>query len=87
MAFISIVLKNLFQRRLRTFFTILGIATAVSAFIALVGLARGYENAWQASLLERNTHLFASPTGVVDILSGTLEIFPGSAMSAGNWSN
>lgn len=73
MFFISIVFKNLIQRSLRTFFTVLGIATAVSAFIALVGLARGYENAWQTTLLERNTHLFASQKGVVDIMSGSIE--------------
>lgn len=73
MFFISIVFKNLIRRSLRTFFTVLGIATAVAAFIALIGLARGYENAWQNTLEERNTHLFASQKGVVDILSGTIE--------------
>ncbi len=81
MYFISIVFKNLFQRRLRTFFTILGIGAAVAAFIALVGLARGYESAWQTALEHRNTHLFASRKGVVDILSGTIDADAGRKMA------
>lgn len=81
MSFISIVFKNLFQRPLRTFFTVLGIGAAVAAFIALIGLARGYEAAWQTALEHRNTHLFAYRKGVVDILSGTIDADAGKKMA------
>lgn len=73
MHFFSIALKNLFRRKLRTLFTVLGIGTAVGAFISLVGLSRGFENAWTNALLERDTHVFASPRGVVDILSASID--------------
>lgn len=72
MYFVTIAAKNLFRRKLRTLFTLLGIASAVAAFIALVGLSRGFENAWMHALLERDTHIFAVPRGVVDILSASI---------------
>ena len=73
MHFIAIAGKNLSRRPLRTFFTLLGIATAVGAFISLVGLSRGLENAWMHALLERDTHIFASPKGVVDIMTASID--------------
>jgi putative ABC transport system permease protein len=73
MHFITIAGKNLSRRPLRTFFTLLGIATAVGAFISLVGLSRGLENAWMHALLERDTHIFASPKGVVDIMTASID--------------
>ncbi|MEE4242755.1 MAG: FtsX-like permease family protein [Desulfopila sp.] len=73
MRFAAIATKNLFRRKTRTFFTLLGIAAAVGAFIALTGLSRGFENAWMHALLERDTHVFAVPRGIVDILSASID--------------
>lgn len=73
MQFTALAAKNLLRRKMRTFFTLLGISSAVAAFIALVGMSRGLENAWTHALLERETHLFAVPRGVVDILSSSID--------------
>ena len=43
MRFLSLVLRNVLQRRLRSLLTICGVATAVAAVVALVGIARNYE--------------------------------------------
>lgn len=73
MYFVTVAAKNLLRRRMRTLFTLLGIGSAVAAFVALVGLSRGFENAWMLALLERDTHVFAVPRGVVDILSASMD--------------
>jgi putative ABC transport system permease protein len=73
MHFVTIAAKNLLRRPLRTFFTLLGISAAMGAFIALVGMSRGLENAWMHALLERDTHVFAIPKGVVDIMTGSID--------------
>jgi putative ABC transport system permease protein len=81
MRFITVAAKNLFRRPLRTCFTLLGIATAVGAFISLVGLSRGLENAWMHALLERDTHIFATPQGVVDIMTASIDQELATAMA------
>ena len=81
MLFVHIAGKNLLRRKIRTFFTILGIATAVAAFISLVGLSRGLENAWMTALLERDTHLFVSPKGVVDIMTSSIDETAAASMA------
>ncbi len=81
MHFYVIALRNLLRRKMRTFFTLLGIGSAVGAFIALVGLSRGFENAWSNALLERDTHIFATPRGVVDILSAAVDEKVGEKMA------
>lgn len=73
MYFATIAFKNILRRKMRTFFTVIGIGVAVGAFIALVGLSRGLENAWMQALLERDTHAFAVPRGVIDVLSASID--------------
>jgi putative ABC transport system permease protein len=79
--FSTIAAKNLLRRKMRTLFTVLGIGAAVGAFVALVGLSRGLENAWSYALLERETHAFAVPRGVVDILSASIKQDMGREMA------
>lgn len=81
MQFYTVAAKNLFRRKIRTFFTLLGIASAVGAFIALIGLSRGFENAWSEALLERDTHIFCVPAGVIDILSASIDEDSGTEMA------
>ena len=81
MFFATISIKNMWARPLRTLFTVLGVATAVGAFISLVGLSSGLENAWINALLERETHLFAVPKGIVDIMSASVDENIGKEMA------
>jgi putative ABC transport system permease protein len=71
--FVTIPLRNLGQRPLRTVLTILGVAAAVGGFSILTGLGRGVEDAWNGSLVGQGTQLFAYRKGVLDLLAGTID--------------
>src|ERR1700684_1561347 len=46
LSFTGFAWKNLWRRRLRTLLTLLGIAMAIGAFVALVGFSRSFEHEW-----------------------------------------
>jgi putative ABC transport system permease protein len=50
--FTTFILKNLLHRKFRSALTVLGVAVAVAAVVALVGIARGFETSF-AELYER----------------------------------
>jgi len=70
--FLAIAAANLRVRRLRTGFTIFGVAVAVASFIALYTLARGPERNWQRSLNEMGAHLIGYERGSVHIIASRL---------------
>ncbi len=51
----TIVSRNLLIRRMRTALTVLGIAVGMMAVVALMGLAKGFENNWNQTLNARGT--------------------------------
>jgi putative ABC transport system permease protein len=69
----TMAVTNLARRPLRSILTILGIATAVAAFVSLVGLSRGLELSWSRSLQARGTHLLAIQKGAVELLTTSLD--------------
>jgi putative ABC transport system permease protein len=71
--FFGIAVRNLGRRPVRSSLTALGIALAVSSFIALVGMSRGLERAWITTLLERGTHVLAVRKGAVELLTGSVD--------------
>lgn len=73
MRFVSISIRNLGRRPLRSSLTALGIAVAIASLIALVGLSRGVERAWVRSYVDRGTHLMAVRKGTVDVLTGSTD--------------
>lgn len=73
MLFLQMAWRNLSLRPVRTLLTVVGIAVAVAAFITLVGMSRGLENAWINSLVERGVHLLGVHKGAVDIMTATLD--------------
>ncbi len=73
MKFISIPIRNLRRRSLRTSFTIIGISIAVSSVILLISMSRGIEKAWTNSLIERNVHILGLGVESMDILTSTLD--------------
>jgi len=72
--------RNLSRRPVRSLLTAAGIAIAVAAFIALVGMSRGLENAWIGSLTERGIHIMAVQKGTVEMMTATLNQNLGSQM-------
>ena len=73
MVFLSIPLRNLGQRRLRTALTILGIAVGVGSLVSLVGMSRGADRAFILAAMTRETHLIATRKGAVDVLAVSVE--------------
>ncbi len=69
----TLALRALARRPVRSGLTALGIGLAVASFIALVGLARGLEQAWARSLAERGTHVMAVRKGAVEILTTSVD--------------
>ena len=70
--FLAVAAANLRVRRLRTGFTVFGVAVAVASFIALYTLARGPERNWQRSLNELGAHLIGYERGSVHIIASHL---------------
>jgi putative ABC transport system permease protein len=72
--FLTIAAANLRVRRLRTAFTVFGVAVAVASFIALYTLARGPERNWQRGLEEMGGHLIGYERGVVHMISSRVPL-------------
>ncbi len=73
MRFLSIPIRNLRRRFLRTLFTIIGISIAVSSVILLISMSRGIEQAWINSLNERDAHILGMGSETIEILTSTLD--------------
>lgn len=73
MHFLTIPLRNLSRRPLRSSLGALGVALAVASFIALLGMARGTEQAWTNTLVARETHVMVTRKGAIDILTASID--------------
>ena len=60
MTFLTVVIRGLLRRPLRTGFTLAGISIGIAAVVALVGMARGFEKSWQVGLKARGTDIVVS---------------------------
>lgn len=83
--------RNLTAQRMRSVLTILGIAVAVGAFIALTGLTRGIQHSFESGLgdvgadfvvSQSNTYSFVS-SSVSGEFGQSLEAVPGVAQASG----
>ena len=82
MQFSYIPQKNLFNRPVRTLLTCLGVALGVASFIALLGLSRGVETAWESGMDEKGTHILGMRKGAAEILTATLDEIYADGMRA-----
>ena len=73
MRFYQFILKNLVRRKLRTVLTVFGIAIAVAATIALLGVADGFERATSESLTHREIDMVVIEETAVDQLSSDVD--------------
>src|SRR5512136_137400 len=74
MRFLSLVLRNLLQRRLRSALTVSGVATAVTALAALVGIARNYERAQREAYEAGGVDLMVVRAGSIQRMSSVLDV-------------
>jgi putative ABC transport system permease protein len=80
MHFLSVPVRNLRNRPLRSALTVLGIAVAVGSFIALVGASRGIQHALVQGFAEQDTHIVALRRNAADLLSATVDERVGEAI-------
>ena len=63
MTFVTVVVRSLLRRRVRTLLTLVGIAIGIAAVVALVGISEGFEKSWQTGLKVRGTDIVVSNMG------------------------
>lgn len=73
MWFSSFILKNLLRRKVRSLLTATGIAVAIGATVALLGITDGFKKSSYASFEKHGTDLVVT-SGNVDQLSSNLDI-------------
>ncbi|MGH7223179.1 MAG: ABC transporter permease [Gemmataceae bacterium] len=72
MRFYQFILKNLLQRKARSALTILGVAVAVTAVVALVGIADGFERSFRDLYERRGVDLIVVRAGSSEHLSSSV---------------
>jgi putative ABC transport system permease protein len=73
MRFVSIAVRNLTGRPVRSLLTAFGVALAVAGFIVLTGFSHGMDRAWTTSLVERDVQMTAVPRGTVQVLAASVD--------------
>lgn len=73
MHFFSFVLKNIARRRFRSTFTIVGVAVAAGAVVALLGLSTGFEHSLVNMYRQRGIDVVVVRTGVTERLTSSLD--------------
>jgi len=63
MTFLSIIVRGLTRRPVRTGLTLVGISIGIAAVVALVGMSRGFEKSWETGLKARGTDIVVSKLG------------------------
>src|SRR5262245_20338224 len=73
MRFVSLVAKNLLRRKGRTVLTCLGLAVAVCAVVALVGIANGFERGFVEVFEARGVDVIVVEGGIAEQLTSSLD--------------
>lgn len=73
MFFLSLVLRNLIRRKMRTLLTTIGISVGVTAVVTLVTISYGFENEWMKAFQSRGTEVVVMKSGTADILTSSLD--------------
>lgn len=73
MYFLTFILKNLFRRRVRSALTVVGVAVAVGAVVALLGVSHGFEQSFADLYEKRGVDLLVVQAGKVEVLTSFLD--------------
>ncbi len=74
MRFPTFVLKNVIRRRVRSSLTVIGMAVAVGAVVALVGISSGFERSFMAVYQKQKVDILVQQKGVKQRLTGVLDV-------------
>ena len=69
MRFFTFILKNIARRRFRSTFTVVGVAMAVGAVVALVGISSGFEQSFLGLYQQRGIDMVVIRAHVTERLS------------------
>jgi putative ABC transport system permease protein len=73
MRFLTFILKNIARRRFRSTFTVVGVAMAVGAVVALVGISSGFQEAFLGLYQQRGIDMVVIRAHVTERLSSALD--------------
>jgi putative ABC transport system permease protein len=73
MRFYTFVLKNVVRRRVRSSLTVIGMAVAVGAVVALVGISAGFERSFLAIYQRQKVDIIVQQRGVKQKLTSVLD--------------
>lgn len=73
MRFYAFVLKNVFRRRVRSSLTVIGMAVAVGAVVALVGISSGFERSFLKVYQKQNVDIIVQQKGISQRLTSVLD--------------
>ena len=79
MRFYTFVLKNVVRRRVRSSLTVIGMAVAVGAVVALVGISSGFERSFMAIYQRQKVDIIVQQRGVKQRLTSVLDAKLGDA--------
>lgn len=82
MRFYTFVLKNVVRRRVRSTLTVIGMAVAVGAVVALVGVSSGFERSFMAIYQRQKVDLVVQQKGVKQKLTSVLDAKLGEKFAA-----
>lgn len=82
MWFVSVAVKNVLRRRFRSSLTVVGLAIAIAAMVALVGIADGFEEQWVGIYHGRGIDLVVIRKGNVNRTAGGLDASFGDKIRA-----
>lgn len=73
MHFFTVIVKNLFRRKLRNLLTVLGIAIGIGAVVSLVSISDGFVKSFTEMLEARGTDISVTRANTPDVLLGSIE--------------
>jgi len=81
MRFYTFVFKNVIRRRVRSTLTVIGMAVAVGAVVALVGISHGFERSFMQIYERQKVDLIIQQRGVKQKLTSVLDIELGAKIA------
>ncbi|HEV3120503.1 MAG TPA: ABC transporter permease [Isosphaeraceae bacterium] len=82
MRFTTLIFRNLLRRRMRTTLTVVGLAIGISAVVALLGIAWGFERSFMTIYKSKGIDLIVVRAGTSDRLTSNIEESLGERLKA-----
>lgn len=74
MNILTITFNNIWNRKIRSLLTVLGVGISIAAFVAIIGLSEGLKASFISNFRSRGTDLVVVEKGILDILSSKVDL-------------